>query len=135
MDTPSLENQEIQNKKWDKALAYWFKMDRNTNLDGWSASPEAGMKEDRQLGEILSKSFNPPRSVIVFVWRENSVIRFVWKEFYIVLTIKNDVLATGDKVATIKEFYSASITLLRNKQKVQKTAQADLWELQDMISA
>ncbi len=135
MDTNSLENQEIQNKKWEKALAYWFKMDRHTNLDWVTAAPESGMKEDKQLGEILSKSFNPPRSVIVFVWKENSVIRFTGKEFYLELTIKNDVLATGDKVATIKEFYSASITLLRNKQKVQKTAQADLWELQDMISA
>ncbi len=135
MDMPSIENHEVQNKKWQKALAYWFKIDRYTNPDGWSAPPEAGMKEDRQLAEKLSKSFNPPRSVVCFTGKENTIIRFSGKEFYMELTVANQVLTTWDKISTIKEFYSASIALLRNKQKVQRTAQADLWDLQDIISA
>jgi hypothetical protein len=63
------------------------------------------------------------------------VVRFTGKEYYVQLTISNQVLATGNKIETIKEFYSASILLLQNKKKVHKRAQADLSDLQDTLSA
>ena len=135
MENNTLEQQEIQNKSWQKALTYGFKMEKWTNLDGWSAAPEADMKEDRVLADKLSKSFNPPRSVTVFVWKESTVVRFSGKEYYVELTISNQVLATWNKIETIKEFYSASILLLQNKKKVQKTAQAELSDLQDTLTA
>lgn len=110
-------------------------MESSSNLDGASAAPEADMKEDRLLAEKLSKSFNPPRSVSVFVWKESTVVRLTGKEYYVELTISNQVLATWNKIDTIKEFYSASIRLLQNTKKVQKTAQAELSDLQDTLTA